>query len=273
MSSTPETEPSQKETVDHELPFMEHLIELRDRLMRAMIAIGVVAIVLAIWPGASALYDWLAKPLTTVLTGKPISIDIVGPFMVPVKVLFLTALVISLPFVLYQVWAFVAPGLYRHEKRLIAPLVFSSTLLFYLGMAFCYYFVFDKVFSFITNFAPKDIVVSPDIGKYLSFALTMFLAFGIAFEVPIAVVLLVRLGIVSVKKLKSIRGYVIVGAFVVAAIITPPDVISQLLLAIPMCILFEIGIWVSQMIQPKKAEDDDEDEDEDDQEENYDVEH
>ena len=270
MSSTPNTESATEETVDKEQPFMEHLIELRNRLVRALIAVAVVAIALAIWPGSQELFNWLSKPLTSILPEhiKPQWIGTISPVMDQIKFLLLTALTISLPFVLYQVWAFVAPGLYRHEKRLIAPLVFSSTMLFYIGMAFCYFFVFNKVFAFIIHFTPDSAVWIPDISEYLSFVLTMFLAFGVAFEVPIAVILLVRLGVVSVEKLKSIRGYVIVGAFVIAAIVTPPDVISQLLLAIPMCILFEIGIWISQMIEPKKDNDDTEDE-----EENYDIEH
>lgn len=265
MSSTPDPDtadtPSQ-ETSDKELPFIEHLIELRNRLVRAMLAIAAVAVVLFIWPGPDRLYDWLALPLTSVLGKGLITVDVTGPFIVPVKILLMTALVISLPFVLYQVWAFIAPGLYRHEKRLIAPLVASSTLLFYTGMAFCYFFVFGKVFTFIMHFAPKSVDVAPDISAYLSFVLTMFLAFGLAFEVPIAVILLIRLGIVSVDKLRKARGYVVVGAFVIAALITPPDVVSQLLLAIPMCLLYEVGVWVGQMIKPKKDLEDNDDEDE-----------
>lgn len=264
MSSTPNPDTSAQEASDKELPFMEHLIELRNRLVRAMIAIAVVAILLAIYPGASTLYDWLAMPLASRLPNgdKMIAIGVVTPFMVPIKILLMTALVVALPFVLYQIWAFIAPGLYRHEKRLIAPLVASSTLLFYTGMTFCYFFVFGKVFTFIMHFSPQAVNFAPDINEYLSFVLTMFMAFGLAFEVPIAVILLIRLGVVSVDKLKQARGYVIVGAFVIAALITPPDVVSQLLLAIPMCVLYEIGIWVGQMIKPKKDTEEDEDDEE-----------
>lgn len=255
MSSnlTPQT---QDEMAGSEQPFIAHLIELRDRLMRAIIAVGVVALALAAWPGPSALYDALAYPMVAHLPEgtKMIAIGVVAPFFVPVKVLLMTALVVALPYVLYQAWAFIAPGLYRKEKMLLLPLVVSSTLLFFAGMAFCYFFVFGKVFSFIMHFAPDAIEVAPDINEYLSFVMTMFLAFGVSFEVPVVVVVLVRLGVVSVEKLKSIRGYVIVGAFVIAAIVTPPDVISQLALAIPMCILYELGIIVSRMITPKTDE-------------------
>lgn len=257
MNTTPPLPPPQDpqdELAGTEQPFMEHLIELRNRLIRAFVSVLVVAIVLMIWPGANVLFDLLAKPLTANLSSSDsqmIAIGVISPFFTPMKVLLVCALVIALPFVLYQVWAFVAPGLYKREKRLVLPLVVSSTLLFFLGMAFCYFFVFGKVFTFILHFAPKSVQYAPDIDNYLSFALTMFLAFGVAFEVPIAVVVLVRLGVVTVAKLRSIRGYVVVGAFVVAAIVTPPDVISQLLLAIPMCLLYEIGIWVGRLITPK----------------------
>ncbi|MGL4668207.1 MAG: twin-arginine translocase subunit TatC [Saezia sp.] len=236
-----------------EQPFVAHLIELRDRLMRAIIAIGVVALALAIWPGARELYDWLAKPMMESLPygAKMQSYEITAPFFVPMKVLLMTALVVVLPYVLYQAWAFIAPGLYRKEKLLVFPLVVSSTLLFFIGMAFCYFFVFNKVFSFIIHFSPESIQVIPDISSYLSFVLTMFLAFGVSFEVPVVVVVLVRMGLVTIEKLKSIRGYVVVGAFVIAAVVTPPDVISQLALAIPMCILYELGIIVSKLITPK----------------------
>ena len=235
---------------------MEHLIELRTRLIRAVLSIAVVAIALAIWPGANQLYDWLALPLTAHLPDDKglIAIGVATPFMVPLKVLLMTSLVIALPMVLYQVWAFVAPGLYRSEKRLVLPLVISSSLLFFLGIAFSYFFVLGKVFTFIIIFAPQIITYAPDIEQYLNFVLTLFLAFGIAFEVPIVVVVLVSLGVVSVEKLKEVRGYVIVSSFIVAAIVTPPDVISQLLLAIPMCLLYEIGIWVSKLARTKSVD-------------------
>jgi len=182
-----------------------------------------------------------------------IATSVISPFMVPLKILLMAAFLVALPVVLYQVWAFIAPGLYSHEKRMVLPLVISSTILFFLGVAFCYYFVFGRVFTFIQSFAPKSITAAPDIEAYLSFVLTMFLAFGVTFEVPIAVVVLVRLGLISVEKLKHVRGYFVVGSFIVAAIITPPDVVSQLALAIPMGLLYEIGIWAAQLLVRKKA--------------------
>jgi sec-independent protein translocase protein TatC len=232
-----------------EQPFVSHLIELRDRLIRVAIAIGVVFLALCIYPSPATLYDFLALPLVehlpkgaTLIATNPIS-----PFMVPIKVTMLAAFMLALPVVLYQVWAFVAPGLYTHEKRLVLPLIVSSTLLFFAGVAFCYFFVFGKVFTFIQSFAPKSITAAPDIEAYLSFVLNMFLAFGAAFEVPVVLVILARMGIVSVDKFKQFRSYFIVIAFVIAAVITPPDVVSQLSLAIPMCLLYEVGIWASQL--------------------------
>lgn len=177
--------------------------------------------------------------------------------MVPLKILFVAAFLVALPVVLWQVWGFIAPGLYVHEKRLVLPLVVSSTLLFFVGVAFCYFFVFGQVFSFIQSFAPKSITAAPDIEAYLSFVLTMFIAFGLAFEVPIVVIVLARLGLVSVQKLKEFRGYFIVLAFIIAAVVTPPDVVSQLALAIPMCLLYELGIWSAQIfIRHTKAPED-----------------
>jgi sec-independent protein translocase protein TatC len=232
-----------------EQPFVAHLVELRDRLIKAMIAIGVVAGVLFMFPGPGALYDILAAPLVAHLPkgATLIATSVISPFLVPLKILLMTAFLIALPVVLYQVWAFVAPGLYSHEKKLVLPLVVSSTLLFFIGVAFCYFFVFGQVFSFIQGFAPKSITAAPDIEAYLSFVLTMFIAFGLAFEVPIVVVVLARMGFVSIEKLKSFRPYFIVLAFVIAAVITPPDVVSQLALAIPMCLLYEVGIWAAQL--------------------------
>jgi sec-independent protein translocase protein TatC len=230
-----------------EQPFVAHLVELRDRLIKAMIAIGIVAGVLFLYPGPGALYDILAAPLIAHLPkgATLIATSVISPFMVPLKILLMTAFLIALPVVLYQVWAFIAPGLYSHEKRLVLPLVVSSTILFFAGVAFCYFFVFGRVFAFIQSFAPKSITAAPDIEAYLSFVLTMFLAFGCAFEVPIVVVVLARMGFVSVRKLKDFRPYFIVLAFVVAAVITPPDVVSQLSLALPMCLLYEAGIWAA----------------------------
>jgi sec-independent protein translocase protein TatC len=232
--------------------FISHLIELRTRLVRASAVVLVVFIVLfAVWPGAAAVYDFLAQPMMNALPegSKMIATGVITPFMVPMKVTMMLALMISLPWVLYQAWAFVAPGLYTHEKRLVAPLIISSSALFILGVAFCYYFVFGTVFKFINEFAPKSISVAPDIENYLDFVLTMCLAFGLTFEVPVVVIVLVRMGLVTVEKLKSIRPYVIVGAFVIAAVVTPPDVMSQLFLAIPLCLLYELGLLLAPLFE------------------------
>ncbi|MCW5223432.1 twin-arginine translocase subunit TatC [Verminephrobacter aporrectodeae] len=246
MSETP---PPEDELAGTEQPFVQHLMELRDRLIKALVAIAIAAAILFFLPGPGALYDFLAAPLVAQLPkgATLIATSVISPFMVPLKILLMSALMLALPFVLWQVWAFVAPGLYTHEKRLVLPLVISSTLLFFVGVAFCYYLVFGQVFAFIQSFAPKSITAAPDIEAYLGFVLSMFLAFGLAFEVPIAVVVLARMGLVSVRKLREFRGYFIVLAFVVAAIVTPPDVVSQLSLAIPMCLLYEVGIWAAQL--------------------------
>ena len=230
--------------------FISHLVELRNRLVKASIAVLVVfAILFLIWPGPAAIYDFLARPMMDSLPAgaKMIATGITTPFLIPMKLTLLVALVLSLPWVLYQVWAFIAPGLYSHEKRLIVPLVVSSSLLFIAGVAFCYFLVFGKVFKFINEFSPKSITVAPDIENYFDFVMTMCLAFGVTFEVPIVVIVLVRMGLVSVEKLKSVRPYVIVGAFVIAAVVTPPDVMSQLFLAVPLCLLFEIGLLVAPL--------------------------
>lgn len=232
-----------------EQPFVAHLIELRDRLIRAVLAIVVCFGALALWPGPSALYDLLAAPLVAHLPAGTtlIATNVISPFLVPLKITLMAGFMLALPVVLYQVWAFVAPGLYTHEKKLVLPLVVSSTLLFLLGVSFCYFFVFGQVFKFIQSFAPKSITAAPDIEAYLGFVLSMFIAFGAAFEVPVVVVVLARLGMVSIEQLKSFRAYFIVVAFILAAIVTPPDVISQLALAIPMCILYELGIWAARL--------------------------
>lgn len=242
-----------------EQPFSQHLVELRDRMVKATIAIAVVAVALALFPGPGALYDMLAAPLVAHLPAGStlIATSVISPFMVPLKVLMMTAFLIALPVVLYQIWAFVAPGLYANEKKLVMPLVVSSTVLFFIGVAFCYFFVFGRVFAFIQSFAPKSITASPDIEAYLSFVLSMFLAFGLAFEVPVVVVVLARMGIFSIEKLKEFRGYFVVLAFIIAAIVTPPDVVSQLALAIPMVALYEVGIIAAQLfIKHTKAPDD-----------------
>jgi len=243
---------------DTQESFMSHLIELRTRLVRAVMAVGVLFIGLFIWPGSGYIYDLLAAPLMSALPQGTtmIATGVITPFMVPVKVTAMAAFMIGLPYVLYQAWAFVAPGLYEHEKKLGLPLVVGSTVLFLLGIGFCYYFVFGKVFAFIHDFAPKSITPAPDIEAYFSFVITMFLAFGVTFEIPIVVIVLVRMGIVSIEKLRDARPYVVVGAFVVAAVVTPPDVLSQFMLAVPMCLLYEAGILMARFIgaRPKPAE-------------------
>ncbi len=230
--------------------FISHLIELRTRLVRASIVVLAVFVVLfGVWPGAAAVYDFMAQPMMHALPAgsKMIATGVITPFMVPMKVTMMLALIISLPWVLYQAWAFVAPGLYTHEKRLVAPLIISSTALFVLGVAFCYFFVFGTVFKFIADFAPKSITVAPDIENYLDFVMMMCLAFGLTFEVPVVVIVLVRMGLVSVEKLKAIRPYVIVGAFIIAAVVTPPDIMSQLFLAVPLCLLYEVGLLLAPL--------------------------
>jgi len=231
--------------------FISHLVELRDRLLRSIYAVFGVFALLSFWPGLAEIYDLLALPMIRTLPEGThmIATGVITPFLVPLKVGLMAAFMLALPVVLYQVWAFIAPGLYSHEKRLALPLVFGSTLLFLSGVAYCYFVVFNWVFRFIIQFAPKSITPAPDIEAYLSFVLTMFVAFGLTFEIPLIEVVLVRTGVLTVAKLKDIRSYVIVGAFVVAAIVTPPDVISQLLLAIPMCLLYEIGILLAQLIE------------------------
>jgi sec-independent protein translocase protein TatC len=228
--------------------FISHLVELRTRLVRALLAILVIFLALFYWAGP--IYDLVALPMLKVLPEgtKMIATGVITPFMVPVKVTGIVAFLIALPYVLYQAWAFVAPGLYEHEKKLVLPLVILSSFLFLLGIAFCYFFVFGAVFKFVYSFAPASITVAPDIEQYLSFVLTMFLAFGVAFEVPVAQIVLVRSGMVTTEQLKSFRQYFIVGAFIVAAVVTPPDVLSQLLLAIPMCLLYELGIVAARIV-------------------------
>jgi sec-independent protein translocase protein TatC len=227
--------------------FISHLIELRDRIVRATLAIAVVF--LCMMPWSAQIYDFLASPMMAALPAgsKMIATGVITPFFIPIKVTLLAAFIVALPWVLYQAWAFVAPGLYAHEKKLVAPLVISSSVLFVLGIGFCYVFVFKVVFKVINELAPKSINVSPDIESYFDFVMTMFIAFGLTFEVPVVVVVLVRMGLVSVEKLKKLRPYVIVGAFVVAAIVTPPDAMSMLLLAVPLCVLFEVGLLVAPL--------------------------
>jgi sec-independent protein translocase protein TatC len=236
-----------------EAPFVSHLIELRDRLIRALMAVVAAFIVLALWPGPAGLYDFLAAPMVAHLPqgATLIATNVISPILVPLKITLMAAFLFALPVVLYQVWAFVAPGLYAHEKRLVLPLVISSTVLFILGVAFCYFLVIPGMSKFIQAFAPSAITAAPDIEQYFGFVLTLFLVFGIAFEVPVAVIVLARIGVVTIEQLKQARGYFIVGAFIVSAVVTPPDVISQLALAVPMCILYEVGIIAAKIFIDK----------------------
>jgi len=245
MSSTP---PDSTEVPGQEQGFLSHLIELRQRLVKA--AIAVLIVFLSLTPFMNRIYDLLAAPLTAILPEgtKLLATSVVSPFLVPLKATLLVGFVIALPFVLYQVWAFVAPGLYRHEKRLALPVIVSSFLMFLAGVAFCYFVVFRLLFPVIRSFAPSSVSFAPDIDAYFSFVLGMFVAFGLTFETPIVLVALTRLGIVSVAKLKSIRPYFIVGAFIIAAVVTPPDVTSQMMLALPLCLLFELGLLISSIL-------------------------
>ena len=228
--------------------FISHLIELRDRLLRSILA--VMLVFLCLFPWAGDIYALIAKPMLKALPqgGQMIATEVTTPFFVPMKVTMMAAFVIALPFILYQLWAFVAPGLYANEKRLVGPLIIASTLLFLCGMAFAYFLVFPVVFGFIIGIAPQGVAVMTDIGKYLDFVLTMFVAFGITFEVPVAVVLLVKMGVVSIAQLKQMRPYAIVGAFIIGAIFTPPDVVSQILLAVPLWLLYELGMVVAGFV-------------------------
>ncbi|NCA26756.1 MAG: twin-arginine translocase subunit TatC [Methylophilaceae bacterium] len=228
--------------------FVSHLLELRSRLLK--IVIGLVVSILVFLPFSNELYAWLAQPLLNKMPAGThmIATAVTTPFLVPMKVSTLVAIVVSLPYTLYQAWAFVAPGLYEHERRFIGPLIMASTALFVLGMAFAYFLVFPVLFGFVTSSAPQGVAVMTDIGSYLDFVTTMFVSFGIAFEVPIAVLLLVRFNLVKIESLKEARSYVIVGAFVIGAILTPPDVISQVMLAVPLWILYEAGVFVAGFV-------------------------
>jgi sec-independent protein translocase protein TatC len=244
------------ETEGPQETFISHLVELRDRLLRAIIA--VVVVLVALFPWAKEIYAILAKPLLAVLPAGAtmIATDVTGTFLVPLKVTAMAAFVVTLPYVLWQAWAFVAPGLYHHEKRLAMPVIVSSVFFFLVGMAFAYFLVFPVAFGFFAGYTPPGVQMMTDIDKYLSFVLTMFIAFGVTFETPVVVIVLVRLRIVSIEKLKAARPYVIVGAFVIGAIFTPPDVISQLMLAIPLWLLFELGLVLARIIGtgPTRAE-------------------
>ncbi len=247
------SDPQQNQDEGTEETFISHLVELRDRIIRAGLAVIVVFIGLVYW--APDIFRLLARPLMQNLPkdGKMIVTDVTGSFFVPMKVTMLVAFVIALPVVLYQIWAFVAPGLYQHEKKLVGPLVASSYTLFLCGMAFAYFVVFPTIFRVMAHYnAPLGAEMTTDIDNYLSFVLTMFLAFGVTFEVPIVVVLLVRMNVVTIKKLKEIRPYVIVGAFVISAVVTPPDVFSQLILAVPLIVLYEAGIIAARLFVSKR---------------------
>ena len=241
---------------DTQETFISHLIELRSRLLRSIVA--TVIVLVCLFPWAKDIYAALAAPLLRALPhgSTMIATDVTGTFFVPLKVTLMAAFLVALPYVLYQIWAFVAPGLYQHEKRLALPVIFSSVVFFALGMAFAYFIVFPIAFGFFAGYAPAGVQMMTDIDKYLSFVLTMFIAFGVTFEVPVVVVVLVRLGVVSLDKLRSIRGYVIVGAFIVGAIFTPPDVLSQVMLAVPLWLLYELGLLVARFVAVTKRETD-----------------
>jgi sec-independent protein translocase protein TatC len=233
--------------------FLSHLIELRTRLVKVLLVFAVACAPMLYY--SAELYDLLAYPLMSSLPegSRMIATGVITPFLIPMKIAFTAAFVVVIPHTLYQARAFVAPGLYTHEKKLVLPLVVSSTILFLAGILFCYFIVFGRVFAFISSFAPKSISVAPDIEAYFNFVLGMFLAFGLAFEVPVVVVVLILAGLVSVEQLREWRGYVIVAIFIVAAVVTPPDVVSQIALALPMCLLYEAGIIVGQMVQKRRA--------------------
>ena len=237
-----------------EQSFLSHLIELRERLLKAVAA--VLLVLLALVPLANKLYGWLALPLIKHLPqgGTMIATEIASPFLTPIKLAFFVAVFIAMPFILYQLWAFVAPGLYRHEKKLALPILLSALVLFYIGCAFAYFLVLPAVFAFMTGIAPAGVAVMPDIGRYLDFVLVLFLAFGLCFEVPVVLIILVSLGVVTPQQLAKSRPYAVVGAFIVAAVLTPPDVFSQMMLALPMCVLYEIGIIAARTMARRSEE-------------------
>ncbi len=257
MSQTP---PPNDELAGTEQPFVQHLMELRDRLLYCVYGIALAVAVLAIWPGPNGLIDFIAHPIRAHMPpdAKLIAVGVFTPFFVPLKVLMLVAVLAVLPWLIYQMWAFIAPGLYSHEKKFALPLIFFGSVLAYAGIAFVQFFVLDKMFAFIQGFTPASVAATPDIASYVESILSLYLAFGLAFQVPIVVMLLVRFGLVEVAKLKSFRGYFIVVAFIVAAVVTPPDVISQLALAVPMCLLYEVGILAAGwFVRVSKAPDED----------------
>ncbi len=238
------------EPQDQEQSFISHLVELRSRLLAAILS--VLLIFLALFYFANDIYEALAQPLLRHLPAGTtmIATEVASPFLAPFKLTLMVSLIIAMPYVLYQMWAFVAPGLYRHERRLVMPLLLSSTLLFYAGIAFAYFVVFPLVFGFFTSIAPEGVTVMTDISSYLDFVLKLFFAFGLAFEVPVATVILIRMGIVSAERLGELRPHIIVGAFCIGMLLTPPDVVSQVLLAVPMWVLFEIGLVMARYLGP-----------------------
>lgn len=248
------------EQLGQEQGFISHLMELRDRLLRMVVA--VLVFFLALFPFSEIIFSYFAQPLLKLMPEgtSMIATGVTTPFLVPFKLVLMLSMLAALPYLLYQVWSFIAPGLYKHEKRLVAPLVFSSVMLFYCGIAFAYFVVFPLLFGFFIAIAPEGVSVMTDIGQYLDFILAIFFAFGIAFEMPVATFLLVQAGVTTADSLAEKRPYIIVGVFVIGMLLTPPDVISQSLLAIPMWLLFEIGLLASRMVNKKKtaAKDDDE---------------
>lgn len=251
----------QDELAGTEQPFVAHLMELRDRLVYSLAGLVLAMIVLAIWPGPATLIDWIAIPIRAHMPEgmRLIAVGVFSPFFVPIKVLLLTSFLAVMPWIMYQAWAFVAPGLYKHEKRFAMPLILLGSLLAYVGIAFVQLMVLDRMFAFIQAFAPPSVAATPDVASYVEAILSLYLAFALAFQVPIVVMLLVRFDLVGLDKLKSFRGYFVVLAFVIAALVTPPDVISQLALAIPMVLLYEVGLWLAKWFarSSKAPEDDD----------------
>ena len=248
---------SADELAGTEQPFVQHLMELRDRLLYSVYGLGLCMAILAVWPGPSGLIDLIAVPIKAHMPEgtKLIAVGVFTPFFVPLKVLAMAAVLMSLPWWMYQLWSFVSPGLYSHEKKFAVPLILMGSILAYVGIGFVQFFVLDKMFGFIQSFTPQSVAATPDIASYVEAILSLYLAFGVAFQVPVVVILLVKMGMVTVTKLREFRGYFIVLAFVIAAVLTPPDVVSQLSLALPMCLLYEIGIWGAGMIKPKRSED------------------
>lgn len=246
---TPSNDPA---TNDHEQPFIAHLIELRDRIIRSLVVVAVVFGGLSFW--ANDIYAYLAGPLTKHMPpgAQMIAIGVASPFLAPLKLTLVVSFLVAIPFVLYQIWAFIAPGLYQHEKRLALPLLLASIVLFYCGMAFAYFVVLPIIFQFMLTTAPAGVAVMTDINQYLDFVLTLFVAFGVSFEVPIATILIIASGLVSRQAIADKRPYAILAAFVIGAVLTPPDVVSQTLLAVPMWLLFELGLFFSRFIKPRE---------------------